>query len=86
MQEEYTAKRKEISKKQKETSEKVEKSSKKNKKKKSKKTNIELYEEYLEMKDKAKKTFREKPLWREVLETILAGVIVYIVYLLIFTK
>ena len=83
LQEEYTAKRKEISKKQKESSDS---SVKKTKKKKSKKTNIELYEEYLEMKNKAKKTFREKPIWREVLETILAGIIIYVVYLLIFTK
>lgn len=86
LQEEYTAKRKEINKKQKETIEKTEKSIKKPKKKKSKKTNMELYEEYLEMKNKAKKTFREKPIWREILETIIAGIIVYVVYLLIFTK
>jgi len=86
LQEEYTAKHKELQKQNKENCEKDEKPTKKSKKKKSKKTNIELYEEYLEMKNKAKKTFREKPIWREILETILAGVIVYAVYLLIFTK
>lgn len=83
LQEKYTAKQKELIKKEKET---TQKSTKKITKKKNKKTNIELYEEYLDMKKEASKKFREKPLWREILETIFAGIIVYVIYLLIFTK
>lgn len=82
LQEKYTAKQKEIFKQKEENTLKQPKT----KKKKSKKTNIELYEEYLDMKNESLKKFREKPIWREILETILAGIIIYVVYLLIFTK
>lgn len=57
--------------------------------KKSKKTNLELYEEYLEAKkerQKKNKIFKNKSLLREIAETILAGIIIYIGYLLIFPK
>lgn len=82
LQEKYTARHKEYNQNNQDNSVPKRKSSKK----KSKKTNLELYEEYLDMKKEASKKFREKPLWREILETILAGVIIYVAYLLIFTK
>ena len=53
-------------------------------KKKSKKTNLQLYEEYLEAKKERSRKFKNKPLWREVCEVIAACVIIYLAYLLFF--
>lgn len=87
LQEEYNAKRREAKKiSKKEKSDKEEKSAAKpKKKKKSKKTNWELYEDYLEAKKEHSKIFKNKSLLREILETILAGALIYIAYLLFFT-
>lgn len=87
LQEEYTARRKKEMAKTQKKQQKSEKSHKP--KKKSKKTNLELYEEYLEAKKERlekSKRFKNKSLLRELAETILAGIIIYIGYLLIFPK
>ena len=98
LQQEYTArKKKELAlsqkqeKNQKQTGKAKTESKEKSKKSKNKnkKTNLELYEEYLQAKkEKAEKSkiFKNKSLLREIAETILAGIIIYIGYLLIFTK
>ena len=87
LQEEYNAKRREAKKtSKKENSDKDKNLSEKSKKKKkSKKTNLELYEEYLEAKKEKSKIFKNKSLLREIAETILAGLLIYIAYLLFFT-
>ena len=87
LQEEYNAKRREAKKtSKKEKSDKDKNSPEKpKKKKKSKKTNMELYEEYLEAKKEKSKIFKNKSLLREIAETILAGLLIYIAYLLFFT-
>lgn len=81
LQERYTAERKKaLSKKQ------TIKTKEKPKKKKTKKRAIDEYEEYYKIKKQYSQKFKEKSLLREIAETILAGVIIYLAYLLFFNK
>ena len=89
LQERYTAERK------KQLSKNTEKQQKeqsldnppKKRKKKSKKTAMEEYEEYFEIKKRKKsENTSQKSMLREIAETILAGIIIYIAYLLFFNK
>ncbi len=84
LQEEYIAKKKQWIEEEKKLSqsedEEPTKKSKKSKKKKAK--NKDTYEDtFSEGSAEAK-----KPLWREILETILAGIVIYVCYLLFFNK
>ncbi len=83
LQERYTAERKKQLAK---NSEKAQDTPKK-RKKKSKKTAMEEYEEYFEIKKRKKsENSSQKSMLREIAETILAGIIIYIAYLLFFNK
>lgn len=83
LQERYTAERKKQLAK---NSEKAQDAPKK-RKKKSKKTAMEEYEEYFEIKKRKKsENSSQKSMLREIAETILAGIIIYIAYLLFFNK
>lgn len=83
LQERYTAERKKQLAK---NSEKAQDAPKK-RKKKSKKTAMEEYEEYFEIKKRKKsENASQKSMLREIAETILAGIIIYIAYLLFFNK
>lgn len=83
LQERYTAERKKQLAK---NSEKAQDTPKK-RKKKSKKTAMEEYEEYFEIKKRKKsENASQKSMLREIAETILAGIIIYIAYLLFFNK
>ena len=83
LQERYTAERKKQLAK---NSEKAQDTPKK-RKKISKKTAMEEYEEYFEIKKRKKsENSSQKSMLREIAETILAGIIIYIAYLLFFNK
>ena len=83
LQERYTPERKKQLAK---NSEKAQDTPKK-RKKKSKKTAMEEYEEYFEIKKRKKsENSSQKSMLREIAETILAGIIIYIAYLLFFNK
>lgn len=83
LQEEYIAKKKQWIEEEKKLSQGTEKKkpkSQKNKKQKQKEKNKDVFEET------AFGDEPQKPLWREILETILAGVVIYVCYLLFFNK
>ena len=86
LQEEYIAKKKQWIEEEKrlsqgEDEEEPQKSKHKKSKKKKKKQNDVFENDSPVAQEEAK-----KPLWREILETILAGVLIYLCYLLFFTK
>lgn len=83
LQEEYIAKKKQWIEEEKKLSQGTEKKkpkSQKNKKQKQKEKNKDVFEETAFCDEP------QKPLWREILETILAGVVIYVCYLLFFNK
>lgn len=75
LQERYTAEKKKALSKQPKTP-----------KKKSKRRAIDEYEEYNKIKREQSKKHSEKSMWREAGETVLAGIVIYIAYLLFFNN
>lgn len=83
LQEEYIAKKKQWIEEEERLSQGVEEKKSKAKTKKSKKTKKKSDDDF----DKSLSgDEQKKPLWREILETILAGLVIYVCYLLFFNK
>ncbi len=86
LQEEYIAKKKQWIEEEKKLSQgECEEPGGKSKQKKSKKKKTKV-NDTLDDNFSARPAENKKPLWREILETILAGVVIYVCYLLFFTK
>ena len=83
LQEEYIAKKKQWIEEEEKLSQNGEEKNVKNKAKKSKKAKKKTESVF---KSAASDDESKKPLWREVLETILAGFVIYVCYLLFFNK
>ena len=83
LQEEYVAKKKQWIEEEKKLSQGIDSKKTKNKSKKNKKSKGKSEDN---LNDNVSNTENKKPLWREFLETVLAGLLIYVCYLLFFHK